>query len=109
MRHGGRAENGHEAIEATERLRPDVLILDISMPVMGGIEAARAARERLPELPIIMTSQHSHRAYVHEALSMGIRGYVLKGSVGSDLTAAIRDVLSGNLYCSPGISPGSLP
>jgi DNA-binding NarL/FixJ family response regulator len=74
----GEAENGQEAVEAAERLSPDLLLMDVSMPVMGGFEAARLLRERLPELCIILMSQHAQRAYADEALRLGVKGYVLK-------------------------------
>src|SRR5687767_15981441 len=75
----GEAANGQASIELAVQLRPDVVILDISMPVFNGIEAARRIRERLPEIRIIIVSNHTSPIYVEEALKGGAHGYVVKG------------------------------
>ena len=99
----GEAENGQEAVDAAEQLRPDLLILDVSMPVMNGFEAARLLRERMPELRVILTSQHAQRVYADEAFRLGVNGYVLKGAATTEVPLAIREVLAGRVFCSPSI------
>src|SRR5687768_15006847 len=71
----GEAENGQEAILAAQELLPDVLIMDVSMPVMNGFEATRILKKTMPELRIILTSQHDEQVYVDEAFRLGINGY----------------------------------
>ncbi len=97
----GEASDGQEAVAAAERLRPDLVLLDISMPIMSGFEAARQIRERLPGLPIVFVSQHAETAYVDEAFDAGARGYVLKRALLSELREAVREVLAGRAYRSP--------
>ncbi len=97
----GEAENGQQAIEAAEQLRPDILVMDVSMPGIDGFQAARLLRERTPELSIILASQHAQRAYADEALKLGIKGYVLKQAAATELRIAIREVLAGRLFRSP--------
>ena len=97
----GEATNGEEAIAETERLHPDLVLMDVSMPVMGGFEAARQMRERFPQLNIIFVSQHAEKAFADEAFRVGAKGYVLKRAVGQELTDAIRAVLAGGWYLSP--------
>jgi DNA-binding NarL/FixJ family response regulator len=99
----GEAENGQEAVDAAERLHPDLLLMDVSMPGMGGFAAARLLRERMPELRIILASQHRQRVYADEALSLGIKGYVFKENASVELPLALREVLAGRLFRSPQI------
>jgi CheY-like chemotaxis protein len=94
-------ENGMEAVRVAGQLRPAVAILDVSMPVMGGIEAARLIHERFPELRIIFASQHTDREYVEEAFRAGGHAYIVKQAAADELPAAIRDVLAGREYRSP--------
>ncbi len=100
----GEAGNGREAIEMAEQLRPDAVILDISMPVMGGMDAAREIHEILPDLPTILLTVHTEESFVLEALEAGVRGYVVKMQTGLELVQAIKDVVRGLLYVSPRIS-----
>jgi DNA-binding NarL/FixJ family response regulator len=97
----GEVENGQEAIAAAEKLRPDVLVMDISMPGLSGLEAARLLKERTPEIKIILASQYAQSAFADEALRAGIQGYVLKEAAASELVVAIREVLAGRLFRSP--------
>jgi DNA-binding NarL/FixJ family response regulator len=90
--------NGGEAVQLAEELRPDVVLLDISMPVMTGLDAARLIRERLPDVRIILVSNHTTAAYIDEAFSMGVHGYVVKGSATLQLPRAIKDVLDGRIF-----------
>lgn len=96
----GEAENGLEAVNAAERLRPDIVLLDISMPVMGGFAAARQLKEKMPNLLIIFVSQHPDASYMDEAFRAGASGYVLKQSAIRDLTTAIEQVRAGGTFRS---------
>ena len=99
----GEVENGQETIEAAERLNPNLLVMDISMPGMSGFQAARILTTRMPEMKIILASQHAQTAYADEALRLGIKGYVLKEAATTELPAAIREVLAGGVFRSPRI------
>src|SRR5438309_2190286 len=77
----GEAENGRQGIDEVERLRPRIVLLDVSMPVMGGFAAARQLRDSHPEVRIIFLSQYSQKIYAEEALKLGAAGYVLKSAV----------------------------
>ena len=96
----GEALDGYEAVEMAEQLRPDIVLLDISMPRMGGIEAAQRIREHLPDIRIIIVSNHSSSVYMEEALKRGAHGYVVKGSAVVQLPKAIAEVLNGRIYRS---------
>ena len=98
------AADGREALRLAEETRPDVAAMDLSMPLLNGLEAGRqmAAWPRGPR-PILLT-MHADEHYVLEALRAGVRGYVLKKQAGADLVRAIRDVAGGGVYLSPGIS-----
>jgi DNA-binding NarL/FixJ family response regulator len=92
--------DGGTAVELAEELRPDVVVLDISMPVLNGLEAARRLKERLPEVRIIVLSNHSERAYVEEAFRLGAESYVVKGPAMFQLPQAIDDALNGRRFRS---------
>jgi DNA-binding NarL/FixJ family response regulator len=100
----GEASNGQEAVSLAEKLRPDVAILDLSMPLLNGVDAAQAIRQVAPNTKIILLTQHQEDQYVLEALRAGAVGYVLKSHAAQDLLKAVREVLHGNVYLSPGIS-----
>src|ERR671923_1368757 len=100
----GEASNGQEAIEMTEQLKPDVLIMDIMMPRMNGIQAAANIREMKLPTHILLLSMYSDEGFVHQALQYGVKGYVLKSSVGDELLWAVRAVASGKTYLSSPIS-----
>lgn len=95
------ADNGRSCIEQAELLHPELVLLDVSMPVMGGFAAARQLRIRMPELRIIFVSQHRERIYIEEAFQIGVNGYVLKQSAADDLGDAIQTVMSGGSFVSP--------
>jgi DNA-binding NarL/FixJ family response regulator len=99
------AGDGREALRLAQEACPDVAALDLSMPLLNGLEAARQLvdRDRGPR-PILLT-MHAEEPYVLEALRAGVRGYVLKGDAGADLVRAIREVAAGRVYLSPKISP----
>ena len=94
----GEADDGAVAVELADELRPDVILFDISMPVMTGIEAARLIRERLPGLRIIIGSNHTTFAYIEEAFRIGAQGYVFKGSALFQLPKAIQEALEGKVF-----------
>jgi len=82
------AANGQEAVEKTKKMRPDLIVLDISMPVLNGLEAARIIREFAPNIPIVVVSVHKSKQLIEEAKALGVRGYVAKEDVVEDLTRA---------------------
>lgn len=100
----GEASDGHEAVQRAAELRPDVAVLDIAMPLMNGIEAAREMSHSSPRTRAVLLTQHGEDQYVRAALRAGIRGYVLKAQAATDLVQAIRRVCRGEVYLSPGVS-----
>lgn len=100
----GEASNGQEAMEMTEALKPDVLIMDIMMPRMNGIQAAENIREMRLPTHILLLSMYSDEGFVHQALQCGVKGYVLKSSVSDELLWAVRAVATGKTYLSSLIS-----
>ena len=100
----GEADNGREAVEKVETLKPHVVLMDIAMPMLNGIEATRQIRKLPLETKIIILSMHSHDRYIRELLSLGASGYLLKSSTGDDIVKAIRASLKGETYLSPSIS-----
>ncbi len=100
----GEAENGRAGVDATERLRPDVVLLDISMPVMDGFSAARELGQRFPEVRVIFVSQNADKAYVQEAFRCGAAGYVLKQAAATELLEAMAAVRAGSHFRSPQIA-----
>ena len=95
------AENGRGAIEQAELHRPQLILLDVSMPVMGGFPAARYLREHLPEISIILVSQYPQKVYAEEAMQLGARGYVVKAAAAVELGPAMKAVLDGGTFISP--------
>lgn len=100
----GEASNGQEAIEMTESLKPDVLIMDIMMPRMNGIQAAENLRDMKLPTRILLLSMYSDEGFVHQALQYGVKGYVLKSSVSDELLWAVRAIASGKTYLSSTVS-----
>ncbi|HEX9331681.1 MAG TPA: response regulator transcription factor [Anaerolineales bacterium] len=100
----GEASNGQEAVEMTEQLKPDVLIMDIMMPRLNGIQSAERIREMKLPTQILLLSMYSDEGFVHQALECGVKGYVLKSSVSDELLWAVRAVASGKTYLSSPIS-----
>jgi two-component system, NarL family, response regulator DesR len=99
----GTARNGKEAVAATTFLKPDVLVLDIQMPIMDGFEAARAVLSSGPPARIVFISAVADSDYVRVALSLGASGYVLKSRAALDLPQAIRLAMLGQSFVSPGM------
>lgn len=102
--------NGRDAIEAAVLHQPDVVVMDISMPDMNGIEATLLIRQRCPETRVVILSMHSSPERIHQAFAAGASGYVLKEAAGTEVLAAVRAAASGRRYISNAIDsdrPGS--
>jgi len=100
----GIAKDGLEAVELTGNLAPDVALLDVSMPHLNGIDAARQIQREHPTTRVVILSMHSDRRFVQEALKNGALGYILKESAFQDIVTAIRSVHTGKFYLSPSIN-----
>lgn len=100
----GEAENGQEAIRLTRQHNPQVAVLDYSMPVLNGIDAAKEIQRQSPETAVVMLTMYDDERYALEALKCAVRGFVLKHQTATDLMDAIREVLQGAIYLSPSIS-----
>ena len=100
----GEAADGREAVRLARALRPDVAVLDVSMPLLNGLDAAREIQKACPRTRTILLTMHGEDTYVLQALQMGIRGYVLKSQAVTDLVRAVREVSRGAMYLSPGVS-----
>jgi DNA-binding NarL/FixJ family response regulator len=101
----GTVEDGQQAIDATLRLDPDVLVLDISMPVLNGFQAAAHLRDVKWRTKIVILTAYEDREYISEAFSSGASAYVAKRHLATDLVMAIRAVLGGGTFISPLIAP----
>lgn len=97
----GEATDGKALVAAAERLKPDIVVLDISMPNLNGFEAARQLRQILPSTGLIFLSQHLSPAYLRQAIEIGVKGYVLKSETTDELEPAIHSVLKGETFASP--------
>ena len=100
----GEADDGREALELVKRLTPDVLVLDLMMPGLNGLEVARQLPRQSPGVRVVVLSMHDDEGFVLEALANGVSGYVLKDSNSSDLVHAVREVAAGRRYLSPPLS-----
>lgn len=100
----GEAKNGREAINKVEELKPDIVLMDIAMPVLNGIEATRQIKKMSRNTKIIILSMHSHDRFISELFSLGASGYLLKDSTGDDIIRAIGAAVNGDTYLSPSIS-----
>jgi DNA-binding NarL/FixJ family response regulator len=105
----GAVADGLEAIGHAEQLRPHVVVMDISMPGLNGIEATRSISARVPDAGIVILSMHSSPDVIQRALSAGARGFLLKESVGDEVVAAIRTIAAGGRYLSRAIAAGGDP
>lgn len=97
----GEASDGLDVLKKVEELRPDVVVLDLGMPKLGGLEVIRAIHKRFTETRVVVLSMHAKEAYVLEALKNGASAYVLKGSEADELIHAIRNAMDGLRYLSP--------
>ncbi len=100
----GEAGNGNEVLELARKHRPDVVLLDISMPGLGGLEASAQLKQEFPEVRVLMLSMHANEEYVLQALRAGAVGYMLKDSATAELELALQAVMEGETYLSPPIS-----
>jgi DNA-binding NarL/FixJ family response regulator len=104
----GEASNGKEALELAAKFTPDVVVMDVAMPELNGIEATRRMAEAAPRTRVLALSMHKDSVYVREILRAGARGYLLKDAVDEDLIAAVRAVSRGEGYLSPGVADAVL-
>jgi DNA-binding NarL/FixJ family response regulator len=104
----GTVNDGKSLIGAARTLRPDVIILDISMPGLNGLEAAKQIHKSNPEIKLIVLSVHSDTAYVEEAFRLGAQGYILKRSVARELLTALKEVIGGRRYLTSVLGTQSL-
>jgi DNA-binding NarL/FixJ family response regulator len=100
----GEVSDGLEAVQKAEELQPDLILLDVGLPSLNGIEAARQIRKLSPKSKILFVTQESADEIVQEALNLGAQGYVVKTMVGNDLLAAVEAVRQGKQFFSSGLS-----
>ncbi len=100
----GEAANGKEAVELAAKLKPDIVLLDVAMPELNGIEATRKMVEANSRLRVLVLSMHKEAVYVREILRAGARGYILKDAIDTELLNAVRSVARGDGYISPAVS-----
>ena len=100
----GEAEDGRQAIEKAKELVPDIIVIDITMPNLNGIEATRQLKKVNSEMKVLVLTVHDNEEYVHQILQAGASGYLLKESAVSDLVSAINAVKKGDIFLSPSIS-----
>jgi DNA-binding NarL/FixJ family response regulator len=102
------AEDGVQAVEKTNQLKPDVVVIDVSMPKMNGLEACRLIRKTTPESEVLIVTQHDSPQMLREALSAGARGYIVKSSAARDLLAAVEAVSEHRPFTSLNHGPQSV-
>lgn len=100
----GTVQDGHSVVNAARRLQPDLVLMDVAMPVLNGLQAGHRLREQLPSVKLLYVSMYGDTPYVEEALRIGASGYVLKRSGWEELSRAIEAVLAGKQYISPELS-----
>lgn len=100
----GEAGNGREALALAESLKPDIVVMDVAMPELNGIEATRRMIDAAPHARVVALSMHKDSVYVREILRAGARAYLLKDAVAGDLVSAVRGVARGEGYISPAVS-----
>jgi DNA-binding NarL/FixJ family response regulator len=99
----GTADNGKALVEAAIRLKPELIILDITMPTLNGIDAAREIRKHLPQVKLLFVTMHTSPTYLQAALEAGANGYAVKSSGRNEILAAVEKVLGGSRYITPGV------
>ncbi len=100
----GEAATGRQAVEMTRKLRPAVIVMDIAMPLLNGLEATRQIRQAVPDAKVLILSAHSDDAYVERVTALGAKGYLIKQTSAHFLSEAIREVQKGNTFFSPSIA-----
>jgi DNA-binding NarL/FixJ family response regulator len=100
----GEAENGRQAVQLTRKLRPAVVVMDIAMPLLNGLEATRQIRKNSPDTKVLILSAHSDDAYVEQMAALGAAGFLLKQTSSHALATAIREVQKGNTFFTPSIA-----
>ncbi len=100
----GEAEDGREAVQKTQELLPDVVLMDLSMPGLSGLEATRQIKQRFPEVKVLVLTRHANEEYVFQILRAGASGYVVKKAAPTELVLAIQAVYRGDSFLSPSIS-----
>jgi len=100
----GEAEDGREAIKLADKLHPDIVVMDIAMPGLNGLEATRQLKKRFPEMKILILTMHANEEYILQTLKAGALGYLVKKAAPSELISAIKAVYQGNSFLSPSIS-----
>ena len=100
----GEASNGCEALEKVKQLVPDVIVMDIAMPVMGGLEATRMVRDEFPNIKVLVLTQYEDKEYVFPAIEAGALGFIIKTAASSDLATGIRSVYRGDSFLSPSVA-----
>ena len=102
----GQVTDGRALVAAAEQLKPDVIVLDISMPLLNGLEAARLIKQRLPDIKLVFLTMNEESDVAAEAFRAGASAYLLKRSAGSELSTAIHDVMQGRSYITPLVAEG---
>jgi DNA-binding NarL/FixJ family response regulator len=100
----GEAQTGRQAVQLAKRLRPEVVVMDIAMPLLNGLEATRQIRKAVPATKVLILSAHSDDEYIRQVVLLGAAGYLIKQSSADLLSKAIREVQKGNLFFSPSIA-----
>jgi RNA polymerase sigma factor (sigma-70 family) len=100
----GTVEDGRALVAAAEQLKPDLIVLDISMPLLNGLDAARQVKKSVPDAKLLFLTMHASPTYATEAFKVGASGYLLKQSAASELPQAIEAVLNGQTYLTPSIT-----
>ncbi|HBA84150.1 MAG TPA: DNA-binding response regulator [Verrucomicrobia bacterium] len=100
----GEAATGRQAVEMTRKLRPSVIVMDVAMPLLNGLDATRQIRQIIPDAKVLILSAHSDDAYVERATALGASGYLIKQTSAHFLSEAIREVQKGNAFFSPSIA-----
>lgn len=100
----GEATNGNEALKLVSELHPDVVLMDIAMPIMGGLEATRRISREFPKIKVLVITQHDDKEYVFPVIESGASGLISKGAASSELAAGIRAVYKGDSFLSPSVA-----
>src|SRR5262249_35813498 len=104
----GSVADGRAAVKAAASMKPDVMVLDVSLPLLNGVDAAKQIRKQAPNVKIVFLTMHTEFGYVQEAFEAGASAYVIKQSASDDLQQAIRHVLSGKTYITPSVARDSI-